>query len=453
MTGDVMFPTRRIDWPISPTCGGIRDLNSDPHLKIGGGSPFPRPARRLHSRRELNIVNVTNNETSMHPTASPSRRLDVDNLRNLAVLALILFHTARLFNHEEWHIKNAEMYSWGDWIVRILNQWHMPLFFVLAGMSAYYAINARGGLHFARERVLRLFVPFVLGCFLFVAPQVYIERIAWFDAHRYGDINFVGSYLDFLPTFVTTGAYPKGNFSWHHLWFVLYLFVYSVLLVLPLAAWGRGAAARALGRGMARGGLWLLLPALAIFAVKIFLYPLFGSTHNLVWDWANHVHFVFVFLMGWLIAATPELESAVRRGRPVALILAITSVFVWLYGPKIPMDLGLWKVLDVSGIGYTLGEWFWIAAFLGYARDLLDRRIPFVTGFTRYAFPFYILHQTVIVVLGYQLWNWTDQPVAKFVVVAVATTAISLIGCRLLDTNPVTRFVIGLKSPLPRAAI
>jgi len=156
--------------------------------------------------------------------------------------------------------------------------------------------------------------------------------------------------------------------------------------------------------------------------------------------------------MGWLIAVTPELEEAARRGRPVALILAITSVFVWLFGPKIPMDLGLWKVLDVSGIGYTLGEWFWIAAFLGYARDLLDRRIPLVTAFTRYAFPFYILHQTVIVILGYQLWNWTDQPVLKFVVIAVATTAISLIGCRLLDTNPVTRFVIGLKSPLPRAA-
>jgi len=388
----------------------------------------------------------------MAPSMPKARRLDIDNLRNIAVLALILFHTARLFDDEAWHIKNAELYSWGDWIVRTLNQWHMPLFFVLAGMSAYHAINARGGVHFARERLLRLFIPFFLGCFLFVAPQVYIERIAWFDPHRYGAINFAGSFLDFLPTIFTTGPYPKGNFSWHHLWFILYLFVYSILLVAPLSAWGRGPVIRALGRGLSRGGLWLILPALAIFAIRLFLYSRFSSTHNLVWDWANHAHFILVFLLGWLIVASPELEASVRRGRPVALILAITSVFVWLFGPKIPMDLGLWKVLDVSGIGYTLGEWFWIAAFLGYARDLLDRRIPLITAFTRYAFPFYILHQTVIVILGYQLWNWTDQPVLKFVVIAVATTAISLIGCRLLDTNPVTRFVIGLKSPLPRAA-
>lgn len=106
----------------------------------------------------------------------------------------------------------------------------------------------------------------------------------------------------------------------------------------------------------------------------------------------------------------------------------------------------------MGGIGYSLGEWFWIAAFLGWGRVILDRRIPFLTGFARHAFPFYILHQTVIVILGYAFWDWSDDPVAKYVVVAISATLISLIGCRLLDTSPVTRFVIGLKSPLPRAA-
>lgn len=389
----------------------------------------------------------------MSPSRPIERRLDIDNLRNLAVLALVLFHTARLFDGEAWHIKNAESYAWADWIVRVLNQWHMPLFFVLAGMSAYHAIAARGAARFARERSLRLFVPFILGCFLFVAPQVYVERIAWFDPHRYGDLNFVGSYLDFLPTFVTTGAYPAGNFSWHHLWFILYLLVYSLLLVLPLSVWGRGSGIRALGRGLARGGLWLILPALALFAIRLFLYSRFSSTHNLIWDWANHAHFILAFVSGWLIVASPELEEAIRRGRRLSLGLALLSVAVWLFAPKISADLGPWSVVDLPRIGYTVGEWFWITAFLGYARGLLNRRIPFLTGFSRHAFPFYILHQTVIVILGYQLWNWTDQPILKYATVAVATLAISLAGCRALDTNPVTRFVIGLKSPPPRATI
>lgn len=64
------------------------------------------------------------------PSATGACRLDIDNPRNLAVFALILFHTARLFNNEAWHFKDAQIVPWADWIVRVINEPHLPLFFL-----------------------------------------------------------------------------------------------------------------------------------------------------------------------------------------------------------------------------------------------------------------------------------------------------------------------------------
>lgn len=382
-----------------------------------------------------------------HPAALSTRRYDIDNLRNLAVFALILFHTARLFNNEPWHVKDAHVYVWADWIVHIINEWHMPLFFVLAGMSACYALRAHGTAHVLRERFVRLFLPFAFGCVLFVAPQVYIERIASFVDMRYGHTNFDGSYLDFLPTFFTTGAYPTGNFSWHHLWFILYLFLYAVLAAPFLAAADNRVGTRGLGRILSRGGLFLIVPPLLIIAVGVSLYPHFPSTHNLIRDWANHALFGLMFLLGWLIAAVPELDDALFRYRRVSLGLAVFTLVAdigirasGLAASNVPLDI-------FRQISWACGEWLWIAAFLGNARALLNRRIPYLTGFTRYAFPFYILHQTVIIGLGYVLFFWQPEPVLKYVAVCALAAAFSLAGCLLFDTNPVTRFVLGIKAP------
>jgi hypothetical protein len=94
---------------------------------------------------------------------SAARRLDLDNLRNAAVLLLIVFHTARLFDGEAWHIKDAGHYWPADTVVRALNQWQMPVLFLLAGMAAWHALENRSVVAFLRERVLRLLVPLISG--------------------------------------------------------------------------------------------------------------------------------------------------------------------------------------------------------------------------------------------------------------------------------------------------
>ncbi|MEM8572136.1 MAG: acyltransferase family protein [Pseudomonadota bacterium] len=109
----------------------------------------------------------------------PSRRNDVDTLRAVVVLLLVPFHTARLFDAEVWHIKHVSEPIWAaDFLVRFLNVAQMPLLFLLAGMSAAWALERRGGPAFLRERFARLIVPLLIGMVILVAPQVWVERVS-----------------------------------------------------------------------------------------------------------------------------------------------------------------------------------------------------------------------------------------------------------------------------------
>src|SRR5512140_3140440 len=112
-------------------------------------------------------------------SAKPARCYDIDWLRVIAVLLLFPFHTARIFDvWEAFYAKNAEVsapLTYG--IIGFLNQWHMPLFFLLAGASTWFALGFRSGKAYAVERFKRLFVPLVFGLLVIIPPQAYLARL------------------------------------------------------------------------------------------------------------------------------------------------------------------------------------------------------------------------------------------------------------------------------------
>ncbi|MEL7147300.1 MAG: acyltransferase family protein, partial [Bacteroidota bacterium] len=150
------------------------------------------------------------------------RRYDLDWLRVIVFGLLIFYHAGMFFVPWGWHIKNNEIYRWLIWPMLFLNQWRLPILFVISGMGTYFALSYRSGWQFAKERWLRLGLPILVGMLFIVPPQVYIERVA--------DGDFTGSYLTYWTTIAFEGAYPTGNISWHHLWFLPYLLIFSLLL-------------------------------------------------------------------------------------------------------------------------------------------------------------------------------------------------------------------------------
>jgi glucan biosynthesis protein C len=151
------------------------------------------------------------------------RRYDLDWLRVIVFGLLILYHVGMFFVPWGWHIKNNELYDWLRWPMLFVNQWRLPILFVISGMGTAFALSSRSIKEFIKERNARLGIPLLFGILFIVPPQVYIERIV--------NGQFAGGYLEFWPwhTF-DNGVYPEGNFTWHHLWFLPYLLVFSLIL-------------------------------------------------------------------------------------------------------------------------------------------------------------------------------------------------------------------------------
>ena len=150
------------------------------------------------------------------------RRYDIDSLRVLAFALLILVHVGNFLDSKDWLIKNSVTYGWLDFPQWFFSQWRLSLLFVVSGMGTFFNFSKRNGWGFVKERFVRLFVPLVVGMLIIVPPMVYLERL---DTGQ-----FLGSFFDFWPSKAFTGKYPEGNVSWHHLWFVVYLLFFSLLL-------------------------------------------------------------------------------------------------------------------------------------------------------------------------------------------------------------------------------
>ena len=146
------------------------------------------------------------------------RRHDLVWLRLIAIVILLFYHTGMLFNPWGWHIKNTEtsetLTYWMVW----LHYWRMPLLLFISGAGTFLALRRRTPSQYVDERMKKLLVPLAFGMLIVVPPQIYYEHI-----HDYSNyLNFYKTVFEFVP-------YPEGSFSWHHLWFIAYLFLFSLI--------------------------------------------------------------------------------------------------------------------------------------------------------------------------------------------------------------------------------
>ncbi len=172
-----------------------------------------------------------NFQDNLEQTKTHDQRLyDLDWLRALAVILLIYYHAAAVFYEGElgeFYIKNSLISSSLGWFIFFVyqwHQWHMPLFFLIAGFATWFALKLRSPRQYISDRFGRLFIPFVFGTLVLVPPQVYYKLLN----HQ----EYIGSYVQFYPHFFN-GIRPQGNFEWAHLWFLIYLLTIS-LITLPV---------------------------------------------------------------------------------------------------------------------------------------------------------------------------------------------------------------------------
>ena len=123
----------------------------------------------------------------------PPRRHDIDWLRVLGMGAVFVFHCARFFDADDWHVKNGVLSEVATVWVRFSVQWMMPLFFLLSGISSWYSLGSRPASTYLASRVKRLLIPFLFGTFIVLIPvQVWIDKPRS-TKFVFGDVEFAAT--------------------------------------------------------------------------------------------------------------------------------------------------------------------------------------------------------------------------------------------------------------------
>ena len=159
-----------------------------------------------------------------------TRRADLDWLRVIAFGLLIFYHAGMAWSGWTWHVTSPDSLDWLREAMRFLNRWRMPLIFLVSGAAIMLALGDRTPGPSSRDRLKRLLLPLAFGMLVIVPPQVYLERL-----YRG---QFTGSFLQWLPHAFSMASTPAGNLSWHHLWFLAYVLVLTLVL-LPVFLWAR----------------------------------------------------------------------------------------------------------------------------------------------------------------------------------------------------------------------
>ncbi|WP_405576992.1 acyltransferase [Streptomyces sp. NBC_01092] len=384
------------------------------------------------------------------PATAP-RRTELDALRVFVVLGLVFFHAALVFSpDDDFYVKNAQTTEVVTVFVGFGVVWAMPMLFLVAGLGSRYSIHRRGAGRFTRERLLRLGVPLVLAT-LVLCPLPQWLRL------RAADPGYDESYWRFWPRFLTVhpdaADFPfvlDGEyFETGHLWFVVLLLTFSLLLA-PVAA---PLAARALRMGQAveRRPALLLLPALLLAAINAFL----GMEEGFA-GWNRWAYLVF-FLFGYVLADDDRVRGALRRlAVPVGvaglvLFAGTAPGFVSLDDPF--TERGAFALVTRALFGAA--GWCWVMAILG----LLDRprevrpasRTMVYLGIA--ALPVYVLHQPVVVALAYGVVGWSAPILVEYTVIVAGSLAVILALYEgLVRRTRLTRFLFGMRADAPATA-
>lgn len=354
------------------------------------------------------------------------------------MLTIFLFHCARFFDEQDWHAKNEQLSFGMTVFVGVISQWIMPLFFVLSGMSSYYALRYLRAGRYVWTRTKRLVIPLIVGIFTHISLQVYIERVS------HG--QFSGSFFEFFPHYFDGFYAFGGNFAWMglHLWYLEMLFIFSLLL-LPLFLWLRNDTTRGRMSGMVTflnkpGGIFLLALPLALMELLANLQP--DGIGVRAWGgWSILSHLSF-FVSGYVLATDERFRPTLEKHRTSALAMGLIATTMGY----LLIQSGFSSYEYSFSFLRAFNSWCWLVAILGFGSKHLDIDNRALKYANEAVLPFYILHQTVIVTIGFYIADWNAGVMVKYLLLSTSSFIVILALYDLMVRRAnVLRFLFGMK--------
>ena len=371
-----------------------------------------------------------------------SRQHYLDSIRVFAMFGIFFFHNARFFDSfNDWHVKNTSTNAAASGLIAFLAQWIMPLFFLIAGAATYYALKSKSAPQFTRERILRLLIPFIFGMLVIVVPQAYFQAIS--HGENLAGYNFFQLYWQYFKTL------PQGNSF--HLWFLDYLFVFSII-ALPIFMAGKKGQSPVSRLTAYFDKPWLLMLLLisSLTLVNVFVFP-GGFWGNIGAGGWNIIAYMLFFVFGYLIFANARIIESIKKYSWIMLsagIVATVCLIVFfvdnIADPVTSFGTGKFALAHFV---QALNTWCWLFAILGLGYRYLNNNNKFLTYANEAVLPFYVLHQTVIITIGFYVVQWNSGVGLKYLIISTSSfVAIMLIYELLVRRINFFRFLFGMKA-------
>jgi glucans biosynthesis protein C len=369
------------------------------------------------------------------------RQYYLDWLRIFAIALLVPFHTSLLCS------ACNDKSSFNLMLLGVfIENWRLPLLIIVSGAATWFALDVRSIHEYTKERFLRLLVPLVFGMLIVLPPMLYIELVS----HH----HFFGSFLMFYPQIFTTASYTEHILSLYHLWFLVYIFIISMLALPLFLLLKRERTALARLEAWFAKGPRIFLPFLVFSAGQVFFnryWP--NGYHDLTLNsFENWIFYSVTFIFGFILFSGDGYRLSFERNRAAALAIGmvLSAAYLLFYGN---VNQFWFPAPIATAVGYSklvmngLCVWCWLIAFFGYA----SRYANFTNRVRVYAneavLPFYILHHAFIVIIGYYVIQLHIPTYMKYVIIVVLTYIITLLVYDLIvkRIRPM-RFLLGMKT-------
>jgi peptidoglycan/LPS O-acetylase OafA/YrhL len=381
----------------------------------------------------------------------PDRRHDLDWIRVGAFFLLILYHVGMFYVPWDWHVKSPHPVEALEPVMMLTNPWRLTLLFLVSGAATRFMADKTTVGKLTGARVARLLPPLLFAMVVIVPPQSYYQVVEYIAAHPGTSLSVDHFWVRYITA---SGHWCSADGclitpTYNHMWFVAYLFLYTLALAALLLVWRRlGHHLQAGAERVFKGVGLLAWPILFLGLLRGTLYVRYGETHALVGDHYVHAVSFSAFLLGFGLAKSEALRERLIAARWPALALAVAAyaawaAYAWIYRSDTPIPPPGLKL--VMRFVYATDTWCAIAAVLGFGAKHLNRGGPALRYLTMGVFPFYLVHQTLIVVMAHHLAKLNLPQPLEAAILIVLTFAGCFATYEIVRRIPGVRILFGLK--------
>jgi glucans biosynthesis protein C len=377
-----------------------------------------------------------------HSSTTSPRLLYLDWLRVIAFSILLFEHCAEIFVPWKFWVKNLDTSESLGYFIAFLKPWRMPLLFIISGAAVYLACKRKTSGQIFRERFNRILLPLLAAMILIIPPQIYFIRM------QEGAPQTI---WQFYQTLFQFSWFPAGNLHWLHLWYLAFIFGFTLLVIPVLPKMRMARFEHFLNRSDAalKHPVMLTLTGLLI-SLPFYFVNNYVASGNI----AQLTYYFPYFIFGLTVFLRPHIQRALlnNKGKFLTLSVLVTTFLYILSFRSYDGEMLLKQAVNDEHRPFhifavqSLNTWLWLLSILGYSIKLLNFRSKRLTYANEAVYPFYILHQTVIVAVGYYIVRLDASITLKLILITISSfTAIWVFYEYVIRRRSVTRLIFGLK--------